>query len=138
MQTPISPYVETRGMFYFARMLDKIRKHAASELRADFQKNVGIALDERCSAYLNMPYADIATRTLQGGSDEDIFDWCLKHGRGLSEVDIFIWNEYARKIGWNDARTEMLATYKAASNLSHRDDILTMFDFMDADEGHKA
>jgi len=134
MDTPISPYVETRGIYYFARMLDKIRKHAASQLREDFRKNVGKALDERCSLYLGVAYADIVARTLEGGSDEHIFDWCLVNGRGLGEADILIWNEYARKIGWNDARTDLLATYKAESGLSHRDEILTMFDFMDADE----
>jgi len=138
MDTPISPYVETRGMYYFARMLDKIRRHAASQLREDFQKNVGKALDERCALYLGVAYAGIATRTLESGSDEAIFDWCCENGRRLGEADILIWNEYARKIGWNDTRTDMLATYKAESGLSHRDDILTMFDFMNADEGRGA
>ncbi len=135
MQTPISPYTETRGMLYFARMLDKIRKRAASELRGDFHKSMGVALDGRCCDYLQVVYADVVKHTLAGELDESIFDWCNANGRKLSEVDLFIWNEYARKIGWNDARSEALRAYKAESGLSHRDDIQTMFDFMEADEG---
>ncbi|HBR93032.1 MAG TPA: hypothetical protein DEA90_02590 [Opitutae bacterium] len=51
---PISPYTETRGMLYFPRMLDKIRKHAASQLHDDFYKSLGVALDGRCCAYLRI------------------------------------------------------------------------------------
>lgn len=122
-------------MLYFARMLDKIRKYAASDLREDFHKNRGQALDERCCKYMQINYNDLVDRTLEGGSDEAIFDWCMENGRQLSEVDIYIWNEYSRKIGWNDNRSEMLKTYKADSGLSERDDIITMFAYMDADEG---
>ncbi|MGZ0710177.1 DUF5069 domain-containing protein [Coraliomargarita sp. W4R53] len=135
LQTPISPYTETRGMLYFPRMLDKIRKYAASELREDFHKSLGVALDGRCCAYFRLEYSDVIKRTLTGDSDEAIFDWCLENGRDLNEVDIFIWNEYARKIGWNDARAETLETYKSKSGLKHREDIQTMFDYMEADEG---
>lgn len=122
-------------MLYFPRMLDKIRKNAASKLREDFHKSLGVALDGRCCAYLRVEYADVVNRTLSGGSDEAIFDWCQENGRTLSEIDLFIWNEYARKIGWNDARSEMLESYKSSSGISHREDIQTMFDYMEVDEG---
>ena len=42
---PISAYQETLGMTYFARMLDKIRKHDAGELREDFCDNLGTGFD---------------------------------------------------------------------------------------------
>ncbi|WP_425609276.1 DUF5069 domain-containing protein [Thalassobacterium maritimum] len=51
---PLSPYTEIRGMLYFPRMLDKIRKHAASQLHDDFHKSFGVALDGRCCAYLRI------------------------------------------------------------------------------------
>jgi gluconokinase len=134
-QTPISPYIKTHGMLYFARMLDKIRKYAANELREDFHKSIGIALDGRCCAYFRVDYAEVRERTLAGGSDEEIFTWCQEHGRSLDENDILIWNEYTRKIGWNDERSQAVENYKAESGLRHREDIHTMFDFMEADEG---
>ncbi|WPJ95824.1 DUF5069 domain-containing protein [Coraliomargarita algicola] len=132
---PISPYTETLGMLYFPRMLDKIRKHAASQLHDDFHKSLGVALDGRCCAYLRVAYPDLVKRTLNGDSDEAIFDWCQENGRGLDEVDLLIWNEYARKIGWNDARSQALADYKSDSGIRHREDIHTMFDYMEVDEG---
>jgi len=122
-------------MLYFARMLDKARKEAASELRDDFRKNLGQALDARCCDYLRVDYLALVKRTLAGGSDEEILDWCFQFGRPLSDNDILIWNEFTRKIGWNDSRSEFLEKYKAESGLSDRKEIVTMFDFMEADEG---
>ncbi len=36
MVTPCSDYQKTRGLIYFARMLDKIRLHAAGQLPPDY------------------------------------------------------------------------------------------------------
>jgi hypothetical protein len=46
-----------------------------------------------------------------------------------------IWNEFMRKRGWNDEATKNLNRTKRESGLSDRDDIRTMFDYIDADEG---
>ena len=35
-QTPCSDYIETKGLIYFARMLDKIRLKAAGELPPEY------------------------------------------------------------------------------------------------------
>ena len=40
-----------------------------------------------------------------------------------------------RKRGWNDEATEILNRRKRESGLWDRDDIRTMFDYIDADEG---
>ena len=40
-----------------------------------------------------------------------------------------------RKRGWNDEGTEILERRKRESGLASRDDIQTMFDYIDADEG---
>jgi gluconokinase len=78
---PISAYQQTFGMLYFARMLDKIRKFARGELRADFHKNLGIGFDGRCNGFLRVKYEDLKRRTLEGGSDEEILGWCFQNGR---------------------------------------------------------
>ena len=36
MRAPCSDYCETKGLIYFARMLDKIRLNAAGELPPDY------------------------------------------------------------------------------------------------------
>jgi hypothetical protein len=135
--TPISAYIETQGMLYFARMLDKIRKHARGELRADFHENLGKGLDARCAGFLRVPYDELRARVLRGGSDEEMLRWCFEHGRELNADDILIWNEFVRKRGWNDQASEILAKRKEESGLKDRDDIQTMVEYFEYDEGRK-
>lgn len=134
-QTPISAFVTVGGMLYFARMLDKIRKHARNELREDFHEMLGQGFDGRCCRFFRLEYAAVRTRTLQGGTDEEIFAWCREHGRAVNEEDIAIWSTFARKRGWRDEASDGLEKNKAASGLAHRHDLCTYFDYYEIDEG---
>lgn len=125
-------------MIYFARMLDKIRLHAAGNLRDDFCENLGAGLDGRCVNFLRVPYADLAARTLLGGSDEDILRWCFEHGREPNEGDIFVWNQFLKKVGWQDGVSEILVRRKQESGLADRDEIMTMVEYFEYDEGRKS
>jgi hypothetical protein len=136
-QVPLSSYQETCGMIYFARMLDKIRKHAKGELREDFIENLGIGFDERCVKFLRVGYEDLVGRTLEGGSDEEILQWCYDTGRRLDENDIQIWNGFLCNRGIHDVATEVLIRRKKESGLADRDDIQTMLDYLEVDEGRK-
>ena len=134
-QTPISAFTRAGGMVYFPRLLDKIRKHARGELREDFHANLGKGFDGRCCKYLRVDNSALTARTLQGGADEEIFAWCQRHGRGLSEDDLAIWNAYAQKRGWRDEATASFEKYKAESGLAQRTDLRTYFDYYEVDEG---
>ena len=134
---PLSAYQETLGMIYFARMLDKIRLNAAQKLREDFCENLGTGLDGRCTGYLRVDYADLAARVQVGGEDEEILRWCYEAGRELDKGDIFVWNEFMRKLGWNDPVTETLMRRKKESGLEGRDEIQTMAEYFEYDEGRK-
>lgn len=125
-------------MIYFARMLDKIRLFAANELREDFCDNLGSGFDDRCAGFLRVAYNELVERVLQGGSNEEILRWCFAEGRELSESDLFIWNEYLRKSGWNDGNSEVLARRKRESGLENRDEIQTMIEYFEYDEGRKS
>jgi gluconokinase len=135
---PLSAYQETLGMIYFARMLDKIRRHAAGTLREDFCDNLGSGFDGRCANLLRVAYADLVARVMQGGSDEEILKWCFETGRELNEGDIFIWNNYLKKAGWKDGASEILARRKKESGLEARDEIETMLEYFEYDEGRKS
>jgi len=134
---PISAYQETLGMIYFARMLDKIRRHAAGSLREDFCDNLGSGFDGRCIGFLRVKYEDLVVKVLAGGSDEEILQWCFQTGRALDDGDIFIWNLYLKKVGWNDGVSEILARRKKESGLDGRDEIQTMLEYFEYDEGRK-
>jgi gluconokinase len=126
-------------MIYFARMLDKIRLHARGEFRADCHANLGLRMggDGLSCAFLRVAYTDLKIRVLEGGTDEEILDWCFQQGRKPSEVDLLVWNEFGRKLGWNDRATLILEKLKAESGLAGRNDIVTLFDYTDVDEGRK-
>lgn len=134
---PISPRDTTRGMVYFPRMLDKIRKHAGGELRDDFIENLGKGFDMRCCRYLRVDYTALRDRVLAGGTDEEILAWAQQTGRPLSDEDVVVWNAFLSKRGWNDEATPILEKYKAATGLTGRADVITMFDLFDADEGRR-
>ena len=130
-----SPYVKIGGIFYFARMLDKIRQHAKGQLPADYQPNLGRGFDASCVKFLRVDYNQLVERMKEGGTDEEILASCFNAGRRPSEDEIYVWNEFMRKRGWNDEATKNLNRTKRESGLSDRDDIRTMFDYIDADEG---
>jgi len=49
-----------------------------------------------------------------------------------------VWNQFMEKKGWRDEESAQLEEYKAQSGLADRDDIVTFFDYYDADEGRKS
>lgn len=137
-KTPCTDYKETKGLIYFARMLDKIRLKASGQLPPDYF--VGLdpdptVFDARCTRFLGIDYDKIVERTLQGGSDEEILEWCFEHGRRPSAEEIEIWNAFILKRGWRDAGSAELENSKKAAGFGDRKDIQTWVDFHDAEEG---
>jgi hypothetical protein len=137
MRTPVSDHVETKGLIYFARMLDKIRLNASGKLPPGYF--VGIEdptfFDARCTRFLGIDYGALVNRTLEGGSDDEILEWCFEQGRRRSEEQIEIWNAFILKRGWRDDGSADLAAAKKRAGWGNRDDIQTWVDLHDAEEG---
>jgi len=74
---PRSAYDRVGGLVYFARMLDKIRLHAAGRLPEAYHKNLGIGFDGRSVRFLHVDYPALRDRVLLGGTDEEILQWCV-------------------------------------------------------------
>lgn len=130
-----SPHDEVGGIVYFGRMLDKIRLHAKGALPEDYIENLGDGFDARCLSFLHVDYPGLVTKTNDGGSDEEILEWCFAQGHHPDEEAIEIWNDFMRKRGWNDALAERLEFRLKEAGQEHRTDIQTMFDYIDLDEG---
>ena len=62
-----SPSEKIGGLFYFGRMLDKIRLHAKGELPPDYHANLGKGFDEKCVKFLRVNYDDLVERVKEGG-----------------------------------------------------------------------
>ncbi len=136
---PKSPKETAGGMQYFPRMLDKIRLHARDELGEAYHKNLGTprTADTVTCNFLRVDYADLRERVLQGGTDEEILEWCFEKGRRLNEGDLLVWNYFMSKFGWNDFATPALDRQKKELGLEARSDIQTIGDLMDVEEGRK-
>ena len=122
-----SPSDKIGGIVYFGRMLDKIRLHDKNELPTDYQANLGRGFDEFCIKFLHVQYHDVVRRVQEGGTDEEILRWCFDNGRRPTETEIYVWNEFMRKRGWNDEITETLNRRKKEAGLAGRSEIDTMF-----------
>jgi gluconokinase len=130
-----SPSEKVGGLFHFGRMLDKIRLYAKGELPSDYHVNLGKGFDEKCVKFLRVDYDKVVERVRNGGTDQEILDWCFTAGRQPSEDDIYVWNEFMRKRGWNDEVSEIVDRRKTEAGMTDRSDIQTSFQFIDADEG---
>jgi hypothetical protein len=127
-----SSYEKVGGIVFFGRMLDKIRLHAQGKLPADYNRGTG--LDGRCVRFLQVDYDALFKCTLEGGTDEEILEWCFQKGRRPGEEDILVWNSFMTKRGWRDDVSEWVKEQKTKRGFAHRDDIQTAFDFHKADE----
>lgn len=130
-----SPFAKVGGIVYFGRMLDKIRAQAKDPLPEDYRANLGKGFDEHCVRFLGVDYSDLVDRVKEDGADEEILQWCFASGRKPSDDEIYIWNEFMRKRGWNDEVSETLKRRKKEAGMAGRSEIETMFQFIDADEG---
>ena len=137
---PRSAYDRTGGIVYLARMLHKIRLHAAGTLRADYHANLGTGFDGRCCRFLGVEYAALRARVLEGGTDDEVLAWCFARGTRPNDEQVLVWNKFMLKRGWrdeDDGSTQELERYKASSGLAHRADLVTFFDYYEVDEGRK-
>ena len=131
-----SAHEEVGGIVYFGRMLDKIRLKKQNKLPADY--NIGAKdwydFDSRCTRFLDVRYSELKKRAIAGGPDAQVLRWCFKNGRKPKSEDIEIWNTFMKKRGWRDSTSDGLEKAKQKAGFAERSDIVTWFDFFDADE----
>jgi gluconokinase len=116
-------------------MIDKIRSHAKGELPLEYQINLGKGFDQKCATFLRVRYELVVDYVNYGLSDDAILESCFGMGRRPSEAEIYMWNEFMRKRGWNDELSETVDNGKKKEGMASRSEIQTMFQFIDADEG---
>lgn len=135
-QTPCSDYVETSGIIFFARMLDKIRLHSLGLLPDGY--NLGFSdltsFDARFCRFWEIDYDHLAAKTVEGGTNEELLEWCFQGRERPNEEQILVWNSFIIKRGWRDDGTPGLIVEKELYGFADREDIQTYVDLHDADE----
>lgn len=134
-----SPYEQVGGLVHFGRMLDKIRLHHAGRLPPGWVAALGAAkgFDGRTCRLLHLEYPALVAETLKGGADEQLLAWAFSQGRRPTEEEIEIFNGFLSKLGWNDAYAERVK-FRLGESGFPPDAALTMFDFIELDEGRTA
>jgi hypothetical protein len=111
-----SPYDKSLGgLHHLGRMLDKIRLMQAGQLPEDFHRNYGLSvgLDGQLCGFLNVKFEDVAARVAAGGTDEELAEGIFAQGLRPTKVQAHVWNEFVRKLGWNDRLSSFVAKIKA-------------------------
>ena len=134
-----SPYDKAvGGLHHLGRMLDKIRLQRAGRLPEDFQRNYGwaLGLDGQLCAFLGVAFADVEARVAEGGTDAEIAESIFARGLRPNRMQTTVWNEYARKLGWNDRVAAYLRQVKQEAGCA---DVTaqTSFDLIEFSEGRE-
>ncbi len=132
---PCSPTDEIDGLPYFRRLCEKIRLHAAGALPEDLHANLGIGMDLWTCQFLGVAYEALKTAVLDGNDDEAALAWARAHGVSRPDHERDWWIAFMRTVGFRDRLSKRLQERLEESGLGEREDILTMFDYIDADEG---
>lgn len=132
-----SPGEKVGGLYHFGRMFDKIRLHFRGKLPEEYRPNYGwvLGLDGFCCGFLGVAFEDVEAQVAAGGNDEEILEWCFATGMRPNKIQRRVWNEYARKLGWDDAAGRVLRKVKEEDATTERDDLSTIFKLIDFREG---
>ena len=132
---PRSGYDEVGGVVMFGRTVDKIRLQQSGNLPAEY--NLGHGLDGRHCRFLHVEYAGLCARVRQGGSDDELLQWCFCNGRKPEQEEILLFIAFMAKRGWRDDTSDWIREQKQRLGCLDREDIQTCFDIHDVDEGRK-
>ena len=122
------------GWVYLPRFVDKIRLHAAGKLHADYQENFTKGFDGAWLKAAGVP-ADLFIKIVKDSiTDGQVADWVAKNVK-KSDAEKRAFNDFVLNRGRDEeASKARLKMRKEESGLSHRDDLQTFLDYIDADE----
>ena len=94
-----------------------------------------MGLDGYLCGFLGVSHSELIEQVVLGRTDDEILEWCLSTRFRPNPIQKRIWNGFALKLGWRDKASGFLERVKLEDGLSHRDDLVTAFDLIDAREG---
>jgi hypothetical protein len=132
---PRSSYEIMDGWHYLPRYIDKIRLHLAGKLHDDYKENLGKGFDGKWLAAAGLTHEQFLGVVKNTITDGEVYDWVRLNVKRAPAEKASHWADVLSRPLANDpsavARLEMR---KKESGLSHRDDLKTFVDYIDADE----
>jgi uncharacterized protein DUF5069 len=130
------PREKVGGIFHFGRMLDKIRLFHQGKLPPGWIEAKGspAGFDGTCCGFLKVDYEALEAETVKGRGDDQMLQWTFVNGHQPADEEVEIWNDYLSKRCWRDRYTPRLHIRLQEAGLPIGA-VLTMFDFIDLDEG---
>ena len=132
---PRSPREVMAGWSYLPRLVDKIRLHLAGQLHPDYQENFCKGFDGTWLKAADLSAEQLIEVVRNSVTDGEVCDWVAKNVQ-KTEAEKAAHRDALLNHGKQDdpqikARMKLR---KEQSGLSHRDDIQTFVDYIDADE----
>jgi hypothetical protein len=133
---PRSPKETMAGWVHLPRFVDKIRLHLAGRLPADYQPNLTKGFDGKWLAAAGVTAEQFMAVVRDSITDGQVCDWVTRNVNPKREAERRAFNEHVLNHGREDepAIRDRLKLRKEQSGLSHRDDVRTFVDYIDADE----
>jgi hypothetical protein len=120
---------------HLPRFVDKIRLHAAGNLHPDYQNNFGKGFDGLWLETAGIDAAQFIAIVKGTITDGEVCDWVLRNVKKPESVKAAHRERMLNYPKKDDPEMqERLKMRKEQAGLSHRDDIQTFVDFIDADE----
>ena len=132
---PRSPHEVMDGWHYLPRYVDKIRLHLAGKLHPDYTDNLGKGFDGRWLTAAGVTHEQFVAVVKNSITDGQVCDWVRQNvKRSDAEKDAHWKDVLSRPLANDEAACARFKMRKEQSGLSHRDDLRTFVDYIDADE----
>jgi hypothetical protein len=123
------------GWMHLPRYIDKIRLHLAGKLAPDYQANFGKGFDGmwlRAAGVTHEQMIEVVKNTV---TDGEVCDWVRKNvKKSAAEKAAHAQDQLSRPKADDSAALERFKMRLGESGLTHRTDLKTFVDYIDADE----
>jgi hypothetical protein len=132
---PRSPRETMDGWIHLPRYVDKIRLDLAGRLHPDYQENLGKGFDGMWLKAAGVTHDQMVAVVKTSVTDGEVCDWVRQNVKKTAAEKAA---HREAMLGYpkpdDQAMQERLKLRKQQSGLSHRDDITSFVDYIDADE----
>jgi gluconokinase len=131
---PRSPREMMDGWVHLPRFIDKIRLHLAGQLHSDYRDNFTKGFDGTWLKAAGVEADKMIEVVRQSITDGQVCDWVRQNVKKTPDEKA-AYNTFASTYGTqNEEVKARLAMRKKEGGFGNRDDVLTFFDLIDADE----